>query len=73
MSFASLQRVCILGSTGSVGASTLDVLSRHRDRYQVFALTAHGVSKYRLAMTGLCPPPTLEYAPILATAGAAHA
>lgn len=33
-------RVCILGSTGSVGGSTLDVLSRHRDRYEVFALTA---------------------------------
>jgi len=41
MSPNQLQRVCILGSTGSVGASTLDVLSRHRDRYQVFALTAH--------------------------------
>ena len=36
-----LQRVCILGSTGSVGTSTLDVLSRHPDRFEVFALTAH--------------------------------
>jgi len=35
------QRVCILGSTGSVGANTLDVISRHRDRYEVFALSAH--------------------------------
>ncbi len=34
-------QVCILGSTGSVGASTLDVLARHPDRYAVFALTAH--------------------------------
>jgi 1-deoxy-D-xylulose-5-phosphate reductoisomerase len=34
-------RVSILGSTGSVGCSTLDVLSRHRDRFEVFALTAH--------------------------------
>ena len=33
--------VCILGSTGSVGKNTLDVLSRHRERYGVFALTAH--------------------------------
>ena len=33
-------RVCILGSTGSIGTSTQDVLSRHRDRYEVFALTA---------------------------------
>jgi 1-deoxy-D-xylulose-5-phosphate reductoisomerase len=35
------QRVCILGSTGSVGANTLDVMSRHRDRYEVFALSAN--------------------------------
>jgi len=33
--------VTILGSTGSIGANTLDVLSHHRDRYQVVALTAH--------------------------------
>lgn len=33
--------VAILGSTGSVGVSTLDVLHRHRDRFQVVALTAH--------------------------------
>ena len=30
----------ILGSTGSVGTSTLDVVSRHPDRFEVFALTA---------------------------------
>ncbi|WP_280155652.1 1-deoxy-D-xylulose-5-phosphate reductoisomerase [Piscinibacter sp. XHJ-5] len=39
MSF--VQRVCILGSTGSVGVSTLDVLARHRERFEVIALTAH--------------------------------
>ena len=38
---ARKQRVCILGSTGSVGTSTLDVLGRHPDRFEVFALTAH--------------------------------
>ena len=37
----SLQRVCILGATGSVGTSTLDVISRHPERFEVFALTAH--------------------------------
>jgi 1-deoxy-D-xylulose-5-phosphate reductoisomerase len=36
-----IQRVCILGSTGSIGVSTLDVLGRHPGRYEVFALTAH--------------------------------
>ncbi len=35
------QRVCILGATGSVGASTLDVIGRHPQRYQVFALSAY--------------------------------
>ena len=35
------QRICILGATGSVGTSTLDVLSRHPERFEVFALTAH--------------------------------
>jgi 1-deoxy-D-xylulose-5-phosphate reductoisomerase len=34
------QRVVILGSTGSIGTSTLDVLARHPGRFEVFALTA---------------------------------
>jgi 1-deoxy-D-xylulose-5-phosphate reductoisomerase len=34
------QRVAILGSTGSIGVSTLEVLSLHPDRFEVFALTA---------------------------------
>jgi 1-deoxy-D-xylulose-5-phosphate reductoisomerase len=37
----TLQNVTILGSTGSIGVSTLDVIRRHPDRYQVFALCAH--------------------------------
>ena len=36
-----IRKVCILGSTGSVGVSTLDVLARHRDRFEVFALSAN--------------------------------
>jgi 1-deoxy-D-xylulose-5-phosphate reductoisomerase len=35
------QRICILGSTGSIGVSTLDVVARHPERYSVFALSAH--------------------------------
>jgi len=34
------QRITVLGSTGSVGVSTLDVISRHPDRFEVFALSA---------------------------------
>ena len=36
----TLQRVAILGSTGSIGTNTLDVLARHAQRFEVFALTA---------------------------------
>lgn len=36
----SRAQVVILGSTGSIGINTLDVLERHQDRFQVFALTA---------------------------------
>ena len=34
------QRIAVLGSTGSIGAQTLDVIDRHPDRFEVFALTA---------------------------------
>jgi 1-deoxy-D-xylulose-5-phosphate reductoisomerase len=36
-----MMRITILGSTGSIGRSTLDVIARHPDRYSVFALGAH--------------------------------
>lgn len=36
-----MKSVTILGSTGSIGVSTLDVLSRHPDDYQVYALAAN--------------------------------
>lgn len=34
------QTVTVLGATGSIGVSTLDVLARHPERYRVYALTA---------------------------------
>ena len=36
------QRVTLLGGTGSIGVSTLDVIARHPAQFEVFALTAHG-------------------------------
>ena len=36
-----MQNIVILGSTGSVGQSTLDVVSRHPDKFSIFALTAN--------------------------------
>jgi 1-deoxy-D-xylulose-5-phosphate reductoisomerase len=35
-----MQRITILGATGSIGVSTLDVLARHPERYSVYALSA---------------------------------
>ena len=36
----TMQRLAVLGATGSIGVSTLDVVARHPDRFEVFALTA---------------------------------
>jgi 1-deoxy-D-xylulose-5-phosphate reductoisomerase len=36
-----MQNITVLGSTGSIGTSTLDVVARHPDKYRITALTAH--------------------------------
>ena len=55
----------ILGATGSVGASTLDVLARHPDRYRAYALTAHsGAAK----LLELCRVHRPRYAVLSGTA-----
>ncbi len=36
---SAVQQVTVLGATGSIGLSTLDVIARHPGRYQVFALS----------------------------------
>ena len=36
-----MKKVSILGATGSIGLNTLEVISRHPDKYTVFALSAH--------------------------------
>ncbi len=37
----NIKNICILGSTGSIGKSTLDVISRHPDKYNVQSLAAN--------------------------------
>jgi 1-deoxy-D-xylulose-5-phosphate reductoisomerase len=37
---AARQTLTILGATGSIGVNTLDVVARHPDRFEIFALTA---------------------------------
>jgi 1-deoxy-D-xylulose-5-phosphate reductoisomerase len=59
--------VTILGATGSIGASTLDVLARHPDRYRIEALTANAsVSQ----MSEICTRHAPRYA-VMADAEAA--
>jgi len=36
-----MKGICILGATGSIGVSTLDVVARHPEQYKVIALTAN--------------------------------
>ena len=36
-----MKGICILGATGSIGVSTLDVVARHSSLYKVIALTAN--------------------------------
>src|SRR5436190_468506 len=43
--------VTVLGATGSIGASTLDVLARHPERFRAFALSAHSGAE---ALLELC-------------------
>lgn len=51
------QRVCILGATGSVGRNTLDVIARHPQRFEVFALSAHARMDDLVALCEQWRPP----------------
>jgi len=51
--------LAIFGATGSVGASTLDVVARHAGRYRVFALSAHASAD---ALLELCQRHRPRYA-----------
>jgi 1-deoxy-D-xylulose-5-phosphate reductoisomerase len=54
-----MRRIAVLGATGSIGASTLDVARRHPERFRVTALAAH---RSAAALAGLCA----EFRPELA-------
>lgn len=38
---SKLRRITVLGATGSIGMNTLDVIARHPDRFEVYALSGH--------------------------------
>ena len=69
MSTREMQGVAILGSTGSVGENTLDVVARHPDRFRVVALGAHrNVEK----LAEQCQRFSVPYAAMADTAAAAR-
>jgi len=41
MASTDVRSITILGATGSIGCSTLDVISQHLDQFRIYALTAH--------------------------------
>lgn len=58
----SAQGITVLGATGSIGQSTLDVVRRHPERYRVVALTAHRQIDRLFA-------DCIEFQPLLAVVG----
>ena len=74
-----MKKILVLGCTGSIGTSTLDIVREFPDRFQIVALTAHS-SKERLdslscefggvptCLTGKEPPEALEK--LISTCGA---
>jgi len=54
-----MKQVTILGATGSIGSSTLDVIARHPDRYALYALTANTNVEQ---MTNICQSHSPRYA-----------
>jgi 1-deoxy-D-xylulose-5-phosphate reductoisomerase len=51
-----MQKISILGATGSIGKSTIDVLLKHPDLFSVFALTANNNIELLLQQALLCSP-----------------
>jgi len=58
----STRKVTLLGATGSIGRSTLDVIAQHPDAYELYAATAH---RSREALLDIC----LRFAPVRAVIG----
>jgi 1-deoxy-D-xylulose-5-phosphate reductoisomerase len=67
MSALSRRRVAILGATGSVGASALDVIARHPDRFSLVAVAANRRWETLLELVRRFRPP---YAALLDPSGA---
>lgn len=53
------QRISVLGATGSIGSSTLDVISQHGDRFEIIALTAQDNAEKLAALAKQYRPSTV--------------
>ena len=51
-----MQKISILGATGSIGKSTIDVLLKHPELFSVYALTANSNIELLLQQAQLCSP-----------------
>jgi len=60
-----MQTLTVLGSTGSIGTLTLDVVARHPERFRVFALSAHN-------QVELLAQQCRQFAPSYAVVGQGH-
>lgn len=66
-----MKTLSVLGSTGSIGSQTLDLVALHPDEFRVVALTAHRskeklfeqVRRFRPEMAGLAEPVSMEEIP----------
>ncbi|RRU05910.1 1-deoxy-D-xylulose-5-phosphate reductoisomerase, partial [Stenotrophomonas sp. 278] len=65
-SLPALRQVAVLGATGSIGASALDVIARHPDRYRATVLAAGSQVQ---ALLALCVTHRPEHAVIADEAG----
>jgi len=69
LTLTTVQNVAILGATGTIGIQTLDVISQHPERFNVFALTANSNVK---SMFSLCAEHQPRYAVMLQPEAAAE-
>ena len=51
-----MRTITVLGATGSIGQNTLDVISRHPDKYRVFAITGHANLEELARLAVQCSP-----------------
>ena len=58
------RRIAILGSTGSIGRQALDVISQHRDLFEVELLTANNSSELLISQAKVPLVQTMYFAEV---------